>query len=795
MGTVLSFLLGCAITFFVLAVPILGVVAFVRSRRLAREMEILRREVRTLRDRISEPSRAAEIRPVEPPAAAAPARAEPLPSARPSVTVAPPPPPPARPPPAPSLAAPTNAVDWERWIGVRGAAVVGGLVLALAAILFFKHSFERGWISPTLRVVLGSAASLAAIGGGWRLRRRGFVWAPSALEGAGIVGLYATIWASDKRYALISIVVSFPLMAFVTALACALAIRQRSLFTALLGLVGGFATPLLLSTGVDRPVSLFSYVLLLDLGLMLVGRMRRWPSIGLLALLGTFLMEGLWIFLRMGERQTLGLAIVALFAVTFSLAGMRLSTDERRRWRATQAFAVIFPFVFAFQFAGQIEFRDHVWPTALLLGLLAVAGALVARAQELPWLAHSSVAGGVAVVALWFLDQYQRSDEVLLELALVACGLALVAHALAEWEGWRKDARGAWRGAAAIGACSWLLLLVYGCAARRTEGFRPLFLGLLVLAALLVRQAVLLERGAVLVCAAAGLGLGLGFAHGGYGARFGDATLPDPQVFLALPAVLALAFAVLARRCSAGLARGAWHALATLLVSFALLAVIQPIPGYLLGEPWSLPACAALYGPLILLAAVRLGSTPWVAACTLVTALLALLGWIALRRGPPSSEETQLLTLGATLLGPAAVIALAGWWGRALSERRWAWAALAALGPSVLFAAKPLFSLRFGDGFEAGSYLLLALPYGLAVALQRRGGATSATLGWMAGAEALLLAGAVADQLDHEELAVGAALGALGLAFLARTLVLPAAGWTAAALSCLLYTSPSPRDS
>ena len=69
----------------------------------------------------------------------------------------------------------------------------------------------------------------------------------------------------------------FALMLIVTAVAVLLSIRRDSIFIALLGLLGGFATPALLSTGENRPIGLFGYLLLLNIGLAWVASMKRWP--------------------------------------------------------------------------------------------------------------------------------------------------------------------------------------------------------------------------------------------------------------------------------------------------------------------------------------------------------------------------------------------------------------------------------------------------------------------------------------------------------------------------------------
>ena len=63
---------------------------------------------------------------------------------------------------------------------------------------------------------------------------------------------------------------------------------------AILGMLGGFLTPILLSTGVDNPLGLFGYIAILDTGLIVVALHRRWHFLAALAALGTALMQIGW---------------------------------------------------------------------------------------------------------------------------------------------------------------------------------------------------------------------------------------------------------------------------------------------------------------------------------------------------------------------------------------------------------------------------------------------------------------------------------------------------------------------
>ena len=109
-------------------------------------------------------------------------------------------------------------VDWEQWVGVRGAAVLGGIVLALAALLFLKYSIEHGLIPPIVRVIAGVVAGVGAIWGSEVLRKRDYETTANSLAGSGVVILYAAFWAANRLYGLIPTAPAFGLMILVIIL-------------------------------------------------------------------------------------------------------------------------------------------------------------------------------------------------------------------------------------------------------------------------------------------------------------------------------------------------------------------------------------------------------------------------------------------------------------------------------------------------------------------------------------------------------------------------------------------------
>ena len=797
MDDLLSLVFGLFALLLLVGTPVLAIVALVRTSRIGRlenELRHLRQELARLRRTFA--SDAAEPRTPDPsPAAPKPPplpRLERTSDARDKVAALTSPGPRSEPsagatPQAAKRASPRRtAVEWEKWIGVRGAAVLGGIVLAAAAVFFFKHALENNWIKPPVRVAMGVTTGIGLLVAGHFLRRRKFAWVPGAVEGAGIVALYATVWAADKRYSFLSTAASFPLMAVITALACVLSVRHKSLVTAVIGLVGGFATPLLLSSGSDRPLSLFGYLLLLDLGLVFVGRKRRWPSIGALALVGTFLIEGMWITRQMGpDRLWMGLVFLGVFSVLFAVSGGIGPASERRKWLPSQAGAVLFPFVFALYFAGHLDFRGHVYPTALLLGLLTIGAFVVGRMQDVPWLPVGAASACVAVVGVWLLQADFTDVGRVWELAAVVLGLALVPAVAAEWEHRREAGEAAAKRGfafAATGAAGgWMLLAVITCAITTTAPVGPLLVMLLALALLLVRHA--WTTGLVYSIHGAALGLGLGLAvHRALHELDARAPVLDARLHMAL--LVALGCLMLAAGLAVAGPRG--RALLHGVGIFLGLHVLDfaTTSFYHAHDPWLLPATALAFALLLAASAGGLRWSVMFGGAVLAPCFLVL-RWVVEFRVNEATPDSHLVGL-LFVLALAAVGTLWPVVFRARFEGRptaWRLGALTAL--LLLYPVGVLYRGRFGEDLPLAPPLLAGLVClaGL-VPLVRRARAGEATrwrtgLAWYGGVTLLLWARVVPEQIGVDEELLAGALWAAGLAWLARRLAHPGLAWLA----------------
>ncbi|MGI8955788.1 MAG: DUF2339 domain-containing protein [Chthoniobacterales bacterium] len=270
------------------ALALIGVIAVV-LRRLLEKVEKLGVRVASLEQKL--PAAEAPAPPdkmVTPPSpllakAASPAEPRP-PSTPPPLPIAPP-----RPPPPPA-----TPFNWEAFMGVQLFAWLGCLALFLGVVFLVKYSFENNLITPLGRVTIGLAIAAGLVGVGWWLARGKYRATAQSLCATGIVILYADLFAAHSFYGLISLTTAFFAMLAVTLFSFLLAVNLSAQVIVILGLLGGFLTPLLLRSGVDHAPSLFLYIALLDLGVAAVALRKGWFYLVLLAAIGTVLTQLGW---------------------------------------------------------------------------------------------------------------------------------------------------------------------------------------------------------------------------------------------------------------------------------------------------------------------------------------------------------------------------------------------------------------------------------------------------------------------------------------------------------------------
>jgi type II secretory pathway pseudopilin PulG len=302
----------------------------------------------------------------------------------------------AQPKPARILASPplpAPKINWEQFMGVKGFAWIGGFALFLGVAFFVKYSFDNNLVPPELRVAIGFLTGLALLVGGVIMSRKSFAALSQTLCATGVVILYAVTFAcrSIYHFEFFGPIPTFLLMALITTTAFLLAVRLNALVVAILGMLGGFLTPVLLSTGEDNPLGLFGYIAVLDAGLIFVALNKRWDFLTALAALGTVIMQIGWADnFFVSEKYFEGNKILIALAVLLGFNALYLAANWLAKRRS----------------------QSNWWLAGGNLGLAAVALAFTAFFFTFPPLAERPVLLfsfvfliDLAVAALAWLDE------------------------------------------------------------------------------------------------------------------------------------------------------------------------------------------------------------------------------------------------------------------------------------------------------------------------------------------------------------------------------------------------------
>ncbi|MGK5003385.1 DUF2339 domain-containing protein [Janthinobacterium sp. LB2P70] len=347
------------ITLFILGVLITGFVLVLQYRRKVADLELLTARLRKEVDGIQQRLLALEGRDVAPaaapavPAAVAPVTVPtpvpvPVPAPAPApvqvskaaviepvelskVAPAAPEPPKPSPPTPPAPAKPAAASNTPSWIAHPDGLVAkaknwlftGNLVAKLGLlILFLGVSFLLKYVSAQVTVPIElrlagiALADIALLAWAWRIRiKRPGISLP--LQGTALAILMLVTFGAFRLYELIPAGLAFAVLFVLTAFTCLLAVLQNAVWLAVFGIVGGFAVPLLVSTGRGNHIGLFSYYALLNAGVFAIALKRAWRVLNVLSFGFTFVVATTWGLLRYTPEHYLSTQLFLILFVLF----------------------------------------------------------------------------------------------------------------------------------------------------------------------------------------------------------------------------------------------------------------------------------------------------------------------------------------------------------------------------------------------------------------------------------------------------------------------------------------------
>jgi uncharacterized membrane protein len=386
------------------------------------------------------------------PLASRPSPAEPP---QPVQTASPPRPPISPTPPSiiPPAIAHQPSEDLESRIGSHWLNRIGIAALLVGVSFFLKHAFDNNWIGPTGRIAIGLIAGIAVVLWSGRFRTHGYKIFSYSLKAVGIGVLYLSLWAAYQVYHLMPSAAVFACMIIVTAATCAMALAQDAEILAVFAITGGFSTPVLLSTGVNREIAFFSYLTLLDLGILALTIAKPWRRLLFLGFVGTLLLYVSW-YAAFYQRDELRptLLFATIFFLVFAIAPILMLRQEHAQGTIPMVLAFANAATYFLQGYAMIMDISHAamaWFSLVLAAVYLLLNYLRPRgvdegAERNLHMMHLALAVGLITVAipirleahwitigwfiesavlLWVADQIQSDLMRVLALAALALGI------------------------------------------------------------------------------------------------------------------------------------------------------------------------------------------------------------------------------------------------------------------------------------------------------------------------------------------------------------------------------------
>ncbi len=227
--------------------------------------------------------------------------------------------------------------DLEKFIGENLFNKIGIGILVIGIGFFLKYAIDKNWINETGRSFIGFFCGALLIGLAHYLRKS-FAAFSSVLVGGGAAVLYFTVTIAFQQYQLISQTVAFALTIIITAFTVLLSLSYNRKELAVLAILGGFSSPFLVSTGHANEVVFFSYLLILNIGMLVLAYYKKWNIVNVICYVATIVLYGGWLLLNLEgtTRYWVPMLFGTLFYTVFFLMNVVNNVRNRMKFGALE---------------------------------------------------------------------------------------------------------------------------------------------------------------------------------------------------------------------------------------------------------------------------------------------------------------------------------------------------------------------------------------------------------------------------------------------------------------------------
>ena len=274
-------------------------------------------------------------------------------------------------------------MDLESQIAGRWFNRVGIVALLIAVSYFLKLAFDNNWIGKSGRVAIGVLLGALMLPWSQWLLGKGYTYFSEGIAALGEATLFLSVWAGCQYYTLYSREVGFAAMIAITVAMAIVAIGRNSQRIAVLSMLGGLLTPVLVSSGKDQQVVLFTYLILLSMGALAIEWKKCWKALAPISFIGAQIYFWGWYgdFFHRTSPLERTVVFATLFYLLFSTLPVLKAMSERRAGELDLAMILVNNFAYSSSLYILL-WPESKWPLTLLF--LALAAGHVAVARLLP---------------------------------------------------------------------------------------------------------------------------------------------------------------------------------------------------------------------------------------------------------------------------------------------------------------------------------------------------------------------------------------------------------------------------
>lgn len=271
---------------------------------------------------------------------------------------------------------PKRKSDWEKFIGENLINKIGIVITVLGVAIGAKYSIENNLISPLTRIILGYLTGLGLLGFGIKLKAKYENYSAVLVSGALAI-MYFITFAAYSFYDLFPQIMAFALMLLFTVFGVVAALNYNKQIVAHIGLVGAYAVPFLLSNDSGNTTILFSYMGIINIGILIIAYNKYWKPLYYSSFIITWLTYGSWISFsyEYDTQYKIALIFLGLFFLIFYATFLAYKLKASEKFKTSDIILLLFNSFIFYGFGYGLFSQNETG--AQLLGVFTLCNAIL----------------------------------------------------------------------------------------------------------------------------------------------------------------------------------------------------------------------------------------------------------------------------------------------------------------------------------------------------------------------------------------------------------------------------------